>query len=148
MAVSVEIPREYGFVVLVVVLYYFLNFWMAIQVGKARQKYKVSYPNLYAIESENKDAKLFNCIQRGHQNSLESMPVFFVTLLVGGVQHPVIAAGFGVLYTIARFFYFKGYSTGVPENRLKIGGLNFVALFGLVICTASFGIHLLIREML
>ncbi|XP_010926151.1 uncharacterized protein [Elaeis guineensis] len=148
MAVSVEIPREYGYVVLVVVLYTFLNLWMSFQVGKARKKYKVFYPNLYAIESENKDAKPFNCVQRGHQNSLEAMPVFFVTLLVGGVQHPIIAAGLGVLYTVARFFYFKGYSTGVPDNRLKIGGFNFLALFGLIICTASFGIHLLIREVL
>ena len=49
------------------------------------------------------------------------MPMFFVMLLLGGLQHPTIAAGLGLLYTVARFFYFKGYSTGNPENRLKIG---------------------------
>ena len=38
MAVNVEIPREYGYVVLVVVLYTFLNLWMSFQVGKARKK--------------------------------------------------------------------------------------------------------------
>nr|ACL54043.1 unknown [Zea mays] len=103
---------------------------------------------MYAIESENKDAKLFNCVQRGHQNSLEWMPVFFVILLLGGLQHPTIAAGLGGIYIVARFFYFKGYATGVPDNRLKIGGLNYLALLGLIICTASFGINLLIREML
>ncbi|OAY75099.1 microsomal glutathione S-transferase 3 [Ananas comosus] len=148
MAIAMEIPREYGYVVLVLVLYSFLNLWMAFQVGKARKKYKVFYPTMYAVESENKDAKLFNCVQRGHQNSLESMPVFFVMLLVGGLQHPTIAAGLGFLYILARFFYFKGYSTGVPENRLKIGGLNFLALFGLILCTTSFGINLLLREVL
>jgi hypothetical protein len=26
-------------------------------------RYKVFYPTMYAIESENKDAKLFNCVQ-------------------------------------------------------------------------------------
>jgi len=26
-------------------------------------RYKVFYPTLYASESENKDAKLFNCVQ-------------------------------------------------------------------------------------
>ncbi|XP_072972932.1 uncharacterized protein [Typha angustifolia] len=145
MAVKMEIPKEYGYVVLVLVLYALLNLWMSLQVGKARKKYKVFYPTLYAVESENKDAKLFNCVQRGHQNSLESMPVFFTMLLVGGIQHPVIGAGLGLLYTIARFFYFKGYSTGVPENRLKIGGLNFLALFGLEMCAASFGINLLLQ---
>lgn len=59
--------------------------------------------------------------QRGHQNSLEMMPLFFVTLVLGGLQHPVVAAALGAFYTVARFFYFKGYSTGVPENRLKLG---------------------------
>ncbi|KAG0480248.1 hypothetical protein HPP92_011106 [Vanilla planifolia] len=148
MAVEIQIQREYGYVALVIVLYAFLNLWMGFQVGKARKKYKVPYPTLYALESENKDAKLFNCVQRGHQNSIEYMPVFFVMLLLGGIQHPLVASGLGAIYAIARFFYFKGYSSGVPENRLKIGGFNFLALFGLIICTASFGINLLIREVL
>ncbi|XP_072972994.1 uncharacterized protein [Typha angustifolia] len=145
MAVTVEIPKEYGYVVLVLVLYAFLNFWMAFQVGKARRKYKVFYPTMYATESENKDAKIFNCVQRGHQNSLEMMPAFFVMLLVGGLQWPTIAAGLGGLYNVGRFFYFKGYSTGSPDNRLKLGGLSFLALFGLIFCTASFGVNLLLR---
>ncbi|XP_058108053.1 uncharacterized protein LOC131251398 [Magnolia sinica] len=139
----VQVPAEYGCVVLVLLSYVFLNFWMAFQVGKARKKYKVFYPNLYAQESENKDAKLFNCIQRGHQNSLEVMPVFFTVLVLGGIRHPLIAAGLGAFYTVARFFYFTGYSTGKPENRMKLGGLYFPALMGLIICTASFGINLL-----
>ncbi|CAL9138807.1 unnamed protein product, partial [Musa acuminata var. zebrina] len=119
----------------------------------AVSRYKVFYPTLYAIKSENKDAKLFNCVQRGHQNSLEMMPVFFATLLVGGLQLPVIAAGLGAVYTVARFFYFKGYASGVPENRLRIGllsqrllpsGINFLALFGLIILTAAFAMSLIL----
>ncbi|KAF8008106.1 hypothetical protein BT93_K1938 [Corymbia citriodora subsp. variegata] len=57
------LPKEYGYVALVLVFYCFLNFWMAAQVGMARKKYKVFYPTLYASESDNKDAKLFNCVQ-------------------------------------------------------------------------------------
>ncbi|XP_042408671.1 microsomal glutathione S-transferase 3-like [Zingiber officinale] len=144
MAVTLEITNDYGYVVLVLVLYIFFNFWMAIQVGKARRKYKVSYPTLYAIESENKDAKLFNCIQRGHQNALEMMPAFFVTLLLSGLYCPIVAAGLGAFYTVARYFYFRGYATGVPENRLKIGGFNFLALLGLMILAAVFGVRLLL----
>ncbi|XP_020582141.1 microsomal glutathione S-transferase 3 [Phalaenopsis equestris] len=148
MAAAIEISREYGYVVLVLVLYVFLNLWMGVQVGKARKKYKVPYPALYALESENKDAKLFNCVQRGHQNSLEYMPVFFVALLLGGIQHSLVASILGLFYTVARFFYFKGYASGVPENRIKFGGLNFLALLGLIFCSASFGINLLLRELL
>ncbi|CAL4918648.1 unnamed protein product [Urochloa decumbens] len=149
MAASIELPKEYGYVVLVLVAYAFLNFWMSFQVGKARKKYKVLYPTMYAVESENKDAKLFNCVQRGHQNSLEMMPMFFVMLLLGGLQHPTIAAGLGGLYTVARFFYFKGYATGDPRNRMKIGvRLSALAGVGLICCTASFGISLVVRETL
>ncbi|KAL6001649.1 hypothetical protein ACLOJK_007389 [Asimina triloba] len=116
-----EIQKEFGYVALVLVAYVFLNFWMAFQVGGARKKYKVYYPTMYAAESENKDAKVFNCVQRGHQNSLELMPVFFLTMLLGGIRHPIIVAGLGTVYTVGRYFYFKGYSTGDPKNRLNFG---------------------------
>ncbi|GLU10597.1 hypothetical protein SLE2022_273900 [Rubroshorea leprosula] len=142
-AVVEFLPREYGYVVLVLVLYCFLNFWMAAQVGKARKKYKVSFPTLYASESENKDAKLFNCVQRGHQNSLEMMPMFFILMILGGMRHPCVCAGFGLLYIVGRYFYFTGYATGDPQNRLKIGKFGFLALLALMICTISFGINLL-----
>jgi hypothetical protein len=55
------------------------------------------------------------------------MPMFFVMLLLAGLQHPTIAAGLGLLYTVGRFFYFKGYSTGVPDNRLKIGYVSLAS---------------------
>jgi glutathione S-transferase len=42
MAMSVEISKEYGYVVLNLVVYAFLNMWMSIQVGKARKKYEIS----------------------------------------------------------------------------------------------------------
>ncbi|XP_027178760.1 microsomal glutathione S-transferase 3 [Coffea eugenioides] len=146
MAGGIEfLPKEYGYVPLVIVLYIFLNFYMSAQVGLARKKYKVPYPTLYASEAENKDAKLFNCIQRGHQNSLESMTLFFALMVLGGIKHPIISAALGILYIVTRFFYFKGYSTGIPDNRL--GGLGkfwLLAIFGLVFCTVSFGVSLLL----
>ncbi|XP_068659922.1 uncharacterized protein [Aristolochia californica] len=142
MAATIELPKEYGYVVLTLAAYVLLNFWMARQVGNARKKYKVFYPTMYASESENKDAKAFNCVQRGHQNALEMAPMFFVLLLLGGLKHPLVSTGFGIVYVIARYFYFIGYSTGDPKNRLKIGGISFPALFGLVICTISLGVSL------
>ncbi|WRX31347.1 Membrane-associated [Theobroma cacao] len=139
------LPNEYGYVVLVLVLYCFLNFWMAGQVGKARKRYKVGYPTLYAVESENKDAKLFNCVQRGHQNSLEMMPMFFLLMVLGGMGHPCLCSALGVVYIVTRYFYFTGYATGDPQNRLSIGKYGFLALLGLAICTISFGVNLLRR---
>ncbi|XP_021742021.1 microsomal glutathione S-transferase 3-like [Chenopodium quinoa] len=138
------LAKEYGYVVLVLVFYCFFNFWMAFQVGKARKKYKVYYPTLYALESENKEAKLFNCVQRGHQNSLEMMPMFFILMILGGMGHPCICAGLGVAYIISRYFYFTGYSSGDPEKRLTVGKYGFFAMLGLMICSISFGVKLLI----
>ncbi|XP_043696354.1 microsomal glutathione S-transferase 3-like [Telopea speciosissima] len=137
------LPKEYGYVVLVLVLYGFFNSWMAFQVGKARKKYKVFYPALYA-ESDNKDANLFNCVQRGHQNSLEIMPVFFVLLLLGGLQYPVVAAGLGIFYIVGRYFYFNGYASGDPKNRLR-GEFYALSLLGLAGCSISLGVNLLLR---
>ncbi|XP_052196213.1 uncharacterized protein LOC127803777 [Diospyros lotus] len=145
MAGAEMFPKEYGYVVLALVLYYFLNFWMAIRVSQARKKYKVPYPTLYASESENKDAKLFNCIQRGHQNSLEMMPIFFMLMILGGIRHPLVCASLGLVYIVSRYFYFIGYSTGDPQNRHGGGKFAFLALFGLVICTISCGINLLLQ---
>ncbi|KAM4124282.1 hypothetical protein ACB094_01G218900 [Castanea mollissima] len=138
------LPKEYGYVALVLVFYCFLNFWMAAKVGRARKRFNVPYPTLYALESENKEAKLFNCVQRGHQNSLEMMPIFFMLMMLGGFRNPCTCAVLGALYTVTRFFYFKGYSTGDPQNRLTIGKYGFLALLGLMVSTISFGVSLLL----
>ncbi|CAH1437063.1 unnamed protein product [Lactuca virosa] len=144
MAGIVEIlPKEYGYIILTLTAYYFVNLYMQIQVGRARKKYNVSYPALYATEADTKDYKIFNCIQRGHQNSLESLPIFFVLMVLGGFKHPLICSCLGLAYTVTRFFYFKGYSSGDPKGRLPIGGFNSVALLGLVIVNITFGVSLL-----
>lgn len=148
MATVVDLlPKEYGYVVAVFVAYSIMNFWMAMSVGKARKKYNVLYPAMYAVESENKNAKLFNCVQRGHQNSLEMMPTFFATLLLSGIHHPLIASTLGSLYTIGRFFYFKNYSLGEPSKRFAgIAAVSFPSMMALIVCSGSLAVHLFKRE--
>ncbi|KAK8606658.1 hypothetical protein V6N13_052425 [Hibiscus sabdariffa] len=141
---EVILGKELGYVVMVVVLYCFLVMRMASRVGKARMRYKVFYPTLYALESENKDAKLFNCIQRAHQHSLEVMPMFLVLLILGGMAHPRASSALGLVYVISRYFFFTGYATGDPDNRLRFGRFGVWAMTGLFICTISFGIDLLL----
>lgn len=64
--------------------------------------------------------------QRGHQNSLEMMPMFFVLMILGGMRHPCISAGLGIFYIVTRYFYFTGYSSGDPQKRLSIGYDSFL----------------------
>ncbi|CAH1437060.1 unnamed protein product [Lactuca virosa] len=144
MAGNVEVlPKEYGYIVFTIIAYGFVNLYMQIQVGKARKKYKVWFPTLYATEADTKDYKIFNCIQRGHQNSLESVPIFFVFMVLGGIQHPLICSALGLVYSVSRFFYFTGYSSGNPKRRMPIGKYNSVALVGLLLANISFGVNLI-----
>lgn len=114
----------------------------ALQVGKARKQYRVFYPTMYALESENKDAKAFNCVQRGHQNTLEFLPTFLVLLLLGGLQYPIIAAVCGAVYSVARVQYFRGYATGSASARYQSGGrFHGFALIGLLVCTVGLILH-------
>ena len=90
----------------------------------------MKYPLLYA-PPEHKDAEAFNCLQRGHQNSLENLPAHLATTLIVGMrvriayqcghlsqvfcraepqyamQYPIFAAVTGLIYIIGRIFYFK-----------------------------------------
>jgi len=50
--------------------------YLAGRVVCARIEYNVKLPNLYANKTENKNAVMFNCIQRGHQNFLENLPQY------------------------------------------------------------------------
>ncbi|KAK9050347.1 hypothetical protein SSX86_030682 [Deinandra increscens subsp. villosa] len=136
------LPKEYGYIILTLAAYIFFNVYMQIQVGRARKKYNVLYPTLYATEADTKDYKLFNCIQRGHQNSLENMPIFFLLMVVGGLKHPIICSGLGLGYVVTRFFYFTGYSSGDPNGRLPIGGFNSLALLGLLVVNIWFAVSL------
>eukprot|EP00475_Leptophrys_vorax_P025984 TRINITY_DN36379_c0_g1_i1.p1 TRINITY_DN36379_c0_g1~~TRINITY_DN36379_c0_g1_i1.p1 ORF type:complete len:146 (+),score=11.25 TRINITY_DN36379_c0_g1_i1:139-576(+) len=138
---TVVLPDAFGAVMLVVVAAIFLHQWMGVQVGMARKKFGVPYPLMYAQES-NKHAREFNCVQRGHQNSLEALPQFFVLLLLAGLQYPWTATIAGGVYVVSRYFYFTGYATGNPDGRYRGMGwaLGMLVLIG---CNVAFALRLL-----
>lgn len=52
-------------------------------------RYGVKYPALYAPGSDD-SANAFNCVQRGHQNSLEQLPHFFAVFAPAAIKvHPL-----------------------------------------------------------
>jgi glutathione S-transferase len=97
----------------------------------------VKYPNLYADKDNCPDAdkrNKFNCVQRGHQNSLEIQPVFLALLILSGLGYPATAAALGASFLLGRVFYIKGYSTGDPARRINPGTMLYVVgLLGLQI---------------
>jgi len=131
---TVRIFPEYGYIGFVGVASGFLLAWLGGQVMKARKLYKVEYPTMY----ENSKPE-FNCYQRAHQNALESYPSFLLSLALGGIRHPLISAGFGAVWVVARVLYAFGYYSGKPQNREVgsiIAGLALMGLYGTTISTS------------
>mmetsp|Transcript_14189 Transcript_14189/g.28631 ORF Transcript_14189/g.28631 Transcript_14189/m.28631 type:complete len:121 (-) Transcript_14189:1460-1822(-) len=96
---------------------------------KARKKYDIQYPNMYAIPGYHKDADAFNRVQRGHQSVLvESLPSFTVTALVAGAYYPITMAITGVAWSIGAYLFQLGYADtnlDVKAARYKKGGMIF-----------------------
>eukprot|EP01098_Paradermamoeba_levis_P007629 TRINITY_DN3164_c0_g1_i1.p1 TRINITY_DN3164_c0_g1~~TRINITY_DN3164_c0_g1_i1.p1 ORF type:complete len:163 (-),score=24.00 TRINITY_DN3164_c0_g1_i1:44-472(-) len=139
--VAVVVSKEYGFVVLTAVSSAFVLLWQGFQVNKARKKYRVEYPTMYA-DSSNPDQKIFNCIQRAHQNTLENYPQFLMFLFSGGIAHPVIASLAGVVFLAGRVAYSLGYYSGDPSKRQR-GGFGYIGLITLLLCSLHFAVSLL-----
>jgi len=132
------LPHDYGYVVVVSLANNFVNHWMAVNVNRARKRYKVEYPDMYS------DSKMFNCIQRAHQNTMEMQPVFLYMLFLGGLKHPRISAGAGVVFLLGRIQFARGYYTGDPDRRFS-GAFGAFGMFTLMGCVTSLAVGLLRR---
>lgn len=144
--VLMEVAKPFGYVLGVTAASFLVHhMWMPAKVMAARKKFGVQFPNLYATSENCKDEKSmndFNCVQRGHQNSLESHPIFLALLLASGVKHPITSAVLGAIYLLGRIVYFASYSSGKPEARTR-GSFMYIGLLGLLITTVKFAVNLL-----
>ncbi|GAA5829578.1 hypothetical protein JCM11251_000210 [Rhodosporidiobolus azoricus] len=99
---------------------YSLLIYAGGKVSSARKAAKVEYPAAYAANDlAEKDvlAKKFNCAQRAHSNTLENLPIFFLSLFHTSIYHPKYAAVGGLIWVAGRFAYTAGYTTGDPKKR-------------------------------
>lgn len=127
------IPRAYGLLFFVnIVMTSFILLYLGFQVSAARAKYRekavkdgepdaedrFNYPKLYA-EGFTINAKLFNCVQRGHQQALETYSSFVALSLVSGLFFPFVSTFSGIIWCVARIFWAKGYASGEPKNRYE-----------------------------
>ena len=125
------LPRCYSFVIVVnVIITSFVLIALGFKVGAARGTFKdkaakegdkdaedrYSYPKMYA-EGFTSLAKKFNCVQRGHQQALETYTQFVVLSLVGGVSFPLSVSLAGALWVVARLKWAEGYASGEPSKR-------------------------------
>ncbi|KAF8973040.1 hypothetical protein BDZ97DRAFT_1778961 [Flammula alnicola] len=94
-------------------------------VNKYRKRANISYPQVYADKTQlegSKDAHLFNCAQRAHQNTLEYIPIVYVVTILGGISFPVFSASACTIWTLSRISYTRGYITGDPQKVRNLRG--------------------------
>ncbi|OTB05283.1 hypothetical protein M426DRAFT_320094 [Hypoxylon sp. CI-4A] len=139
---TLEIPGEYGYVLLVAASSLLVNTFHGALTGKARKASGLAYPIPYASqELADKDPKAytFNCAQRAHSNYTENLTPFLGALLISGFNFPLTSAVLGGIWTFGRVGYAYGYVSGGPKGRLRsfyMAALSDFALKGLSIFTA------------
>jgi len=102
-----SIPKAYGFVILVNVIgASFMLVTLSFKVGAARKEYKIDLPTMYATGKDKKSVT-FNCIQRGHQQALETFSTVLACSLIGGIRYPLSTWIFGVGYIKSRMEWAK-----------------------------------------
>jgi glutathione S-transferase len=125
------LSKTFGLVILVnIILSGLFLVVLGAKVGKARGTYRdkaikdgekdaearYSYPNLY-VDGNTKNSKLFNCVQRGHQQALETYTQFITFSIVSGLRFPVATAFTGLMWIFCRAKWAEGYATGEPSRR-------------------------------
>ncbi|XP_066429828.1 microsomal glutathione S-transferase 2-like [Eleutherodactylus coqui] len=101
-------------------------------VGRSRMKHKVMPPSVTGPPE-------FERTFRAQQNCVEFFPIFLVLLWTAGIFfYEEVAAALGLLYILARHFYFKGY-VEAAQGRLPGFYLNLISLF-LLLALAALGI--------
>jgi glutathione S-transferase len=129
---TIVLSKEHGYAAGVALSSWLVLQYMGVNVMKARKRYNVDYPALYASDS-NAQGKAFNCVQRGHQNTLENYPQFLLMLGLGSIKYPLISSIGGAIYLLGRIAYFEGYSTGQPEKR-QYGAFGYIGFFAMMGC--------------
>ncbi|KDQ08884.1 hypothetical protein BOTBODRAFT_37580 [Botryobasidium botryosum FD-172 SS1] len=117
---TLAVPANYPYVLLAVSAFPWLNIYQAVTVGRARKAAGIPYPEAYAdrtVAAASADAMRFNCAQRAHQNTLESVPQVIFTTLLAGLKYPIFSASMGALWVFGRILYTQGYATGDPAKR-------------------------------
>lgn len=137
-----SLPEGYGYIPSSLITIGWVLVWQGLMVARYRKKAGIEYPQPYAEKAEvkNSDAALrFNCMQRAHQNTLESAPVIFVSTVVAGLKYPALAAAICVAYSLSRVVYTIGYKSGKPKRRMYgsvVSGLSTLGLLSTATCAA------------
>ena len=86
------------------------------------------------------DAYYFNCVQRGHQNLHERLPLMLTMIFMSAFSFPIIGGVAGLVFLVGRVLYFWGYSQA-PGKRYY-GFVEWLGIFSLLGITVAFAANL------
>ncbi|KAF2714630.1 membrane-associated proteins in eicosanoid and glutathione metabolism [Pleomassaria siparia CBS 279.74] len=143
MVSAIQIPAEYGYVLLAGFSTFLVGTWNGMYVSSYRKAAKIPYPYEYASyeqiqaapPAEAKAMLLFNCAQRSHQNFNENHVTALGSMLISGLVYPRAAAVLGGTWAVNRVAYALGYTNGKDNGRGRyngaVGMLAHVVMMGL-----------------
>ncbi|OEH76587.1 mapeg family protein [Cyclospora cayetanensis] len=133
----------FGWVLLVLILAVVLQLFFALNVTRARIRFGVQPPDVYAIKGvtgrggtfsdDAADSTLLRLSAKECDHSVEMYTIFIPMLLTGGLGFPLTSALGGLVFLLGTFVYALGYYTGEATNR-RWGAFQVV---GLVICLSK-----------
>ncbi|GJE87311.1 membrane-associated proteins in eicosanoid and glutathione metabolism [Phanerochaete sordida] len=146
---SIVLPEGFQYTTAAVVSTFWLTFYQTIRVSRARKAAKIDYPQAYAEKAEaaaSKEAQIFNCAQRAHQNTLEWLPQIIGSTFIVGLKYPYLAAAVCGTWTAARFLYTIGYASGDPKKRNLFGAgyVNGLTMLTFVLGASSYTAYQLV----
>jgi uncharacterized MAPEG superfamily protein len=112
--------------------------YFAIQVGRARARYKVEAP---ATTGD----PVFERYFRVQMNTLELLVMFIPAILVFSLyMNPIVAAAAGAIYLIGRMIYFVSYVKD-PKTRSAGYGLSILPILFLLVGALFGAVRALLR---
>jgi hypothetical protein len=122
---SVNLEKEYGYVVFVAIGFWILQFLFMIPIAIMRNKTGIKAPTLYPTDKQITNLKLspetvdtYLRIQRVHQNHMEFLVMYFPILLLAGLydaKHTAIAGAVTFLGRVvtALGYYYNASARGI-----------------------------------
>lgn len=95
------------------------NNFVSLSIFFFRFVHFVVFSTIFATEGTSKNARAFNCVQRSHQQILETLPGYFITVLVSGLEYPVATFVFASLWLYSRSVWVVGYSDSSGDPALR-----------------------------
>ena len=122
--------QSHAYVAIVSLLALLVDFWMGLQVGRARAKCGISAPAMTG------DPVLERTI-RAHYNTLEWLPLFLVPMWLFAIYwSDLVAALVGLVWIVGRIVYQMGY---VADPKKREAGFLIQAIAVAVLLFGSLG---------